>query len=123
MDNRESGEMYLESIYILAQKNACVRKIDISKQLGFAKPSVTRGIGLLEKSGLVQVEEGGNVRLTEEGEKQAARIYERHTVLTKMFTNLGVDEKTAAADACRVEHYISDTTFRAIKNHLRQYGS
>ena len=121
MDNRESAEMYLESIYILLQKNECVRKIDVSKHLGFAKPSVTRGIGLLEKKGLVQVDASGNLHLTEEGKIQGAYIYERHTVLSKMFMKLGVDEKTATEDACRVEHFISDTTFQAIKNHLIEY--
>ena len=121
MDNRESAEMYLETIYILSQKNENVRKIDISRYMGFAKPSVTRGISLLEKDGLVNVDGDGNVLLTDDGKKQAKRIYERHTVLTTMFTRLGVDEKTAAEDACRVEHYISDKTFRAIKQHLKTY--
>ena len=121
MDNRESAEMYLESIYVLSQKNENVRKIDISRHMGFAKPSVTRGISLLEKSGLVNVDGAGNVLLSEEGKKQAKRIYERHTVLTTMFTRLGVDEKTASEDACRVEHYISDKTFNAIKKHLKTY--
>ena len=121
MDNRESAEMYLETIYILSQKNETVRKIDISRYMGFAKPSVTRGISLLEKDGLVNVDGAGNVLLSDEGRKQAKRIYERHTVLTTMFTRLGVDEKTAAEDACRVEHYISDKTFKAIKQHLKTY--
>ena len=113
--------MYLESIYVLSQKSDSVRKIDVSKHMGFAKPSVTRGISLLEKSGLVTVDEAGNIILTEEGGKNAKRIYERHTVLTKMFTKLGVDEKIAAEDACRVEHYISDETFNAIKKHMEKY--
>ena len=114
--------MYLESIYVLSQKSDCVRKIDVSKHMGFAKPSVTRGISLLEKAELVTVDDSGNIILTKKGKAQAQSIYERHTVLTKMFTNLGVDEKTAAEDACRVEHYISETTFNAIKKHMEKYN-
>ena len=119
MDNRESAEMYLETIYVLAQKSETVRKIDVSKYMGFAKPSVTRGISLLEKRGLVSVDGGGNILLTDTGKKEAKKIYERHTILTKALINIGVDEKTAAEDACRVEHYISDKTFKAIKKHLK----
>lgn len=121
MDNRESAEMYLESIYVLSQKLDFVRKIDVSKHMGFAKPSVTRGISLLEKKGLVTVDENGNLLLTDKGNAEARGIYDRHTTLTKMFINLGVDEKTAADDACRIEHYISDKTFKAIKKHMKQY--
>ena len=121
MDNRESAEMYLETIYVLSQKSDTVRKIDISKHMGYAKPSVTRGISLLENNGLVTVDTNGSIILTDDGKKQAKRIYERHTVLTKMFVKLGVDEKTASEDACRVEHFISDKTFKAIKNHLKTY--
>ena len=121
MDNRESAEMYLETIYILSEKSDSVRKIDISRYMGYAKPSVTRGISLLEKRGLVTVDGEGIIILTKEGKRDAKRIYERHTVLSKMLENLGVDEKTAAEDACRIEHYISDTSFKAIKAHLKKY--
>ncbi|MBQ7740269.1 MAG: metal-dependent transcriptional regulator [Eubacterium sp.] len=121
MDNRESAEMYLETIYVLSQKSQSVRKIDVSKHMGFTKPSVTRGIGLLEEKGLVSVDESGNILLTDTGKKEAKKIYERHTILTKALINIGVDEKTAAEDACRVEHYISDETFNAIKKHIKQY--
>ena len=121
MDNRESAELYLETIYVLSQKSDTVRKIDISKHMGYAKPSVTRGISLLENNGLVTVDTNGSIILTDDGKKQPKRIYERHTVLTKMFVKLGVDEKTASEDACRVEHFISDKTFKAIKNHLKTY--
>ena len=88
--------MYLETIYILSEKSDMVRKIDVSKYMGFAKPSVTRGISLLEKQKLVTVDGNGNIILTDEGRKEAKSIYERHTVLTKMFMRLGVDEETAA---------------------------
>lgn len=120
-ESRESSQMYLETIYILSQHSDMVRKIDVSKYMGFAKPSVTRGISLLEKQALVTVDESGNIRLTKIGKDEAQQIYERHTVLTQMFVKLGVDEEIAAEDACRVEHYISDETFNAIKKHLKQY--
>ena len=121
MDNRESAEMYLETIYILSKQSGAVRKIDISRHMGYAKQSVTRGGSLLEKRGLVSVDGEGNLLLTDEGKREAKKVYERHTVLTKMFVKLGVDEKTAADDACRIEHYISDKTFKAIKKHMKEY--
>jgi Mn-dependent DtxR family transcriptional regulator len=120
---QESGEMYLETIYVLSQKSSTVRGIDIADHLGYSKPSVSRAMGLLKDEGLVKKDSDGYYKLTEAGEILAKRIYERHTVLTKMFINLGVDEETAAEDACRVEHYISDKTFDAIKAHMMKYGS
>lgn len=119
----ESGEMYLETIYILSLKSPSVRAIDVGEYMGFSKPSVSRAIGLLKKDGLVFTDDQGFLKLTEEGEKKAMGIYERHTVLTKLFINLGVDEETAAGDACRIEHYMSDKTFDAIKAHMEKYGS
>jgi Mn-dependent DtxR family transcriptional regulator len=115
--------MYLETIYVLSQKSSTVRGIDIADHLGYSKPSVSRAMGLLKDEGLVKKDSEGYYKLTEAGEILAKRIYERHTVLTKMFINLGVDEETAAEDACRVEHYISDKTFDAIKAHMMKYGS
>ena len=120
---QESGEMYLETIYVLSQKSASVRAIDVGESMGFSKPSVSRAISLLKKDGLVTTDELGYLKLTEEGEKRAKQIYERHTILTDLFIRLGVDKKTAADDACRIEHYISDETFRAVKDHLSKYGS
>ncbi len=120
---QESGEMYLETIYVLSQKSSTVRGIDIADHLGYSKPSVSRAMGLLKDEGLVKKDSNGYYKLTEAGEILAKRIYERHTVLTKMFINLGVDEATAAEDACRVEHYISDKTFDAIKAHMMKCGS
>ena len=119
----ESGEMYLETIYILSQKSQTVRSIDVSEYMGFSKPSVSRALGILKKEGLAVTDELGSISLTEAGEKKAKNIYERHTVLTTLLKNLGVDEETAANDACRIEHYISDTTFEAIKAHMAKYGS
>ena len=120
---QESGEMYLETIYVLSQKSSSVRAIDVGESMGFSKPSVSRAISLLKKDELVTTDELGYLKLTEEGENRAKQIYERHTILTDLFIRLGVDEKTAADDACRVEHYISDETFRAVKDHLSKYGS
>ena len=120
---QESGEMYLETIYVLSQKSASVRAIDVGESMGFSKPSVSRAISLLKKDELVMTDELGYLKLTEAGEKRAKQIYERHTILTALFIRLGVDEKTAADDACRIEHYISDATFQAVKNHLSKYGS
>ena len=120
---QESGEMYLETIYVLSQESSTVRGIDIADHLGYSKPSVSRAMGLLKDEGLVKKDSDGYYKLTEAGEILAKRIYERHTVLTKMFINLGVDEATAAEDACRVEHYISDKTFDAIKAHMMKCGS
>ena len=114
----ESGEMYLETIYVLSQESTQVRGIDIADHLGYSKPSVSRALGLLKDEGLVKKDPDGFIKLTEAGEILAKRIYERHTVLTALFIKLGVDEKTASEDACRIEHYISDTTFEAIKKCL-----
>ncbi len=114
--------MYLETVYILSKQMEKVRKTDVSNYMDFAKPSVTRGIGILEKRGLVTVDEAGSITLTKEGKAAAKKIYERHTILSDLFMRLGVDEKTATEDACRIEHYISDTTFKAIKKHLAEKG-
>lgn len=122
MAMQESGEMYLETIYVLSQQLASVRSIDVADHLGYSKPSVSRAVGLLKKDGLLQMDEMGYLKLTEAGMKMAKRIYERHTVLSKLFMNLGVDEKTATEDACRIEHYISDRSFDAIKAHMQKYG-
>ena len=119
----ESGEMYLETIYILSQRSSYVRGIDVGEYMGFSKPSVSRAIGLLKNEGLVFTDDRGHIKLTREGEKKAKGIYERHMVLTKLFINLGVDEETAANDACRIEHYMSSKTFDAIKAHVEKYGS
>ncbi|MBQ7669875.1 MAG: metal-dependent transcriptional regulator [Clostridia bacterium] len=123
MTIRESGEMYLETIYVLSQKSSAVRGIDVGAEMGFSKPSVSRAIGILKKDGLVIIDSQGYIKLTEEGEKRAKIIYERHTLLSRLLINIGVDEKTAEEDACRIEHYISDATFDAIKKHVKEYGS
>ena len=122
MAMRESGEMYLETILVLSQKNANVRAVDVGEHMGFSKPSVSRAMGLLKKEGHVETDGQGYIRLTESGKAIAKRIYERHTLLSRLLISLGVDEKTATEDACRIEHYLSDETFAAIKKHASEYG-
>ena len=116
---QESGEMYLETILILSVKGP-VRSIDVSEYMGYSKPSVSRAVGLLKSGGYLTVEENGRLLLTEEGRAAAEKIYERHTILTEALMSLGVPRETAAADACRVEHVISDETFAAIKEHMKE---
>ncbi len=116
---QESGEMYLETILVLSEKLKLVRSLDVAQEMNFSKPSVSRAIGILKNEGYVQVDEQGGLNLTTEGKKIAQKIYERHVVLTQMLVKLGVDEKTAAEDACKIEHHISDKTFKALKKHLQ----
>ncbi len=118
---QESGEMYLETIYVLSLGSSQVRAIDIGEYMGFSKPSVSRALGLLKDEGLIKKDKNSYITLTAAGEILAKRIYERHTVLTKLFIDLGVDKETATEDACRIEHYISDKTFDAIKAHIKQH--
>ena len=115
---KESGEMYLETIRVLSDKRANVRSIDISEEMGFSKPSVSRAIGILKHDGYITVNENGYISLTDAGSKLADKIYERHLVLTSFFKFIGVDDKTAEDDACKIEHDISDTTFAALKKHI-----
>lgn len=123
MTIRESGEMYLETIYVLSQKNTTVRAIDVGSHMGFSKPSVSRALGILKKDGLVTTDPQGYLKLTESGEKKAKLIYERHTLLSQLLINIGVDEETATEDACRIEHYISEKTFSAIKKYVKEHRS
>ena len=122
MTMQESGEMYLETVYILSQRSPSVRGIDVAEYMGYSKPSVSRAIGLLKNAGFVRTDESGSIKLTEAGVEKAKKIYERHVVLARLLQNLGVDEATATDDACRMEHYISDTSFAAIKAHMLKYG-
>ena len=118
----ESGEMYLESILQLTQKQGHVRSVDISEYMGYSKPSVSRAVGLLKNGGYILVDGDGLITLTETGLEIAQKIYERHTLLTQLLIRLGVTPETAASDACKIEHALSDETFDAIKNHVIQYG-
>ena len=119
MQIHESGEMYLETIHVLLQKNGAVRSVDVSEHMGYSKPSVSRAVGLLKKGGYICVDKDGYITLTEAGIKRAEKIYERHTILSQMLISLGVDEETAGEDACRLEHAISDKSFEAIKRHVQ----
>lgn len=118
---QESGEMYLETIYILSKKSNNVHSIDVGEYMGYSKPSVSRAVGILKKGGFLNMEADGTLSLTEAGLEVAERIYERHTLLTKVLTLLGVDSDTAVCDACKIEHDISDESFFAIKRHMKQY--
>ncbi len=118
MPLKESGEMYLETIYILQQKNSSVRSLDVAEYMGYSKPSVSRAVGLLKKTDYIAVDQHGYITLTQTGKEIASRIYDRHITLTKALMMLGVDEKTAAEDACKIEHDISVASFAAIKNHV-----
>ena len=115
MSVHESGEMYLEAILVLSRKNGFVRSIDVSEYLGYSKPSVSRAMGILRTGGYITVEKDGAITLTDSGMEIAEKIYERHTVLSQLLIRLGVSEETATADACRLEHAISDESFQAIK--------
>ena len=121
MSVRESGVMYLETILVLGQKSSFVRSVDVAEYLGYSKPSVSRAMGILRKEEYLTMEKDGGITLTEKGRGVAEMIYERHMLLTKLLTNLGVPEDIAAADACRVEHDISPETFEAIKHHVAEH--
>jgi Mn-dependent DtxR family transcriptional regulator len=115
---KPSGEMYLESIFVLSKTKSVVRSIDIAEHMNFSKPSVSRAVGLLKEQNYIAVDKDGYITLTEEGLALSQKIYERHTVLSKALIALGVDEETAAADACKMEHVISDKSFEALKEYL-----
>ena len=120
MHLQESGEMYLETILILTEKNPHVRSIDVCEYMGFSKPSVSRAIGLLRSGGYVDMAEDGSLTLTPAGTELAEQIYERHTILTALLMKLGVDHETAAEDACKMEHDISDASLQAIKVFVQE---
>lgn len=120
---QESGEMYLETIFVLSQKTPYVRAIDISDHMGYSKPSVSRAMGLLRSGGYIANDDDGYIHLTPAGLEIGRKIYERHTILTRMLTMLGVDADTASSDACKIEHAISDRSFEAIKQHMERYST
>lgn len=123
MQLQESGEMYLEAILVLSQRGKPVRSIDVCEYLGYSKPSVSRAMNLLRGGGYVETDRNNYLTLTDAGLEVAERIYERHRVLSQLFTELGVSKETAAEDACRIEHVISEETFSAIKRYSAQYKS
>lgn len=120
MQLQESGEMYLETILILSQRGA-VRSLDVAEYMHFSKPSVSRAVSLLKNGGFIIVDKNGFIELTDAGRGVAESMYERHRLLTSLLTMLGVDEETAAEDACKIEHDISEKSFEAIKKHVKLY--
>ena len=118
---QESAEMYLETIYQLLQERGTVRSVDVAVSMGYSKPSVSRAVGLLKQGGYLLMDKDGLLTLTEAGLATAKKVYERHTILTGLLIRLGVSPETAAEDACKMEHVISDETFDAMKKHMRQY--
>ncbi len=111
----ESGEMYLETIYVLSKNQQTVRSIDVANRTGYSKPSVSRAVNLLKDNGYISIDTDGHITLTASGLEVSNRIYERHTALTKLLCIMGVDNETAANDACKMEHVISDETFEKMK--------
>ena len=122
MSLHESAEMYLETIYTLSLTKTRVRSVDVAEALNYSRPSVSRAVGLLKKDGYLLMDDDGFLRLTELGSNTAEKIYERHRILTAALKALGVDEESAAEDACKIEHVISDKSLAAIKAHMKQYG-
>ena len=120
MHLHESAEMYIETIYLLTRRNASVRSIDVAEALGYSKPSVSRAVGLLKQGGYLSVDDDGFLTLSQLGCETAEKIFERHTVLSRLLMLIGVSEETAAEDACKIEHVISDETLDAIKKYLEK---
>lgn len=120
MHLHESGEMYLETIYVLCGKQNAVRSIDVAEHMGYSKPSVSRAVGILKNLGLLTVDKDGFLHLTDQGYETAELIFERHTVLTKLLITIGVDPDVAAEDACKIEHVISEETLEAVKSFLQK---
>ena len=123
MSVHESVEMYLEAILVLSKKNGFVRSIDVSEYLNYSKPSVSRAMGILRTGGYIRMEKDSSITLTESGKEIAEKIFERHTILSKLLIKLGVSEETAAADACKMEHAISDESFQAIKRYTAELNA
>ena len=120
MELKESGEMYLETIYVLSKRKGFVRSIDVVEEMGYSKPSVSRAMGILRDGGYITVGADGGLNLTEAGLEVAERTYERHTILSEFFMKLGVNEERAVADACKIEHVISSETFAAVKKYFNE---
>ena len=114
---QESGEMYLETILVLSKEKGYVRSVDIARRLGYSKPSISRAMKNLKEDGYIEIDAGGHIFLLEKGRIVAAKIYERHEVLTKCLISLNIDPKIAEEDACRIEHIISDETFDRIREY------
>lgn len=119
---RESGEMYLETIYLLQNRQEEVRSVDIAKKMNFTKPTVSRAVGILKDDGYIKIDENGLITLTKKGEKISENIYEKHKVLYKFFKDIiKVSPEIAEQDACKIEHIISDESFSGIKKFIKEY--
>ena len=116
----ESGEDYLEAILVIKKEKGNVRSIDIANHLNYSKPSVSRAMSILKEKGFIVIEKG-IIELTESGRKIAEATYEKHVVFTNFFTQIGVDEKTASQDACKLEHAISEKTFECLKKYINEH--
>ena len=116
----ESAEDYLEAILVIARRRGTVRSIEIANELHFSKPSVSVAMKKLRESGHIEMDQDGLIRLLPSGQTVAEQIYERHRMLTEFFIYLGIDEASASADACRVEHDLSPETFEKLKEHIRR---
>ena len=121
MQIQESGEMYLETIYVLLKANGHVRSVDVAEHMGYSKPSVSRAMGLLKNAGYIEMAKDGTITLTDSGLAIAKKIFERHTLMSQLLIRLGVSPEVAAEDACKLEHAISDESFEALKNHLQGF--
>ncbi len=121
MKLQESGEMYLETILILSERIGNVRSIDIADEMGYSKPSISRAVNLLKKDGYINIDKNGFLTFTQLGRKTAESVYSRHKVLTKFLMMIGVDEAAALEDACKMEHSISDKSFEALKNYIKNF--
>ena len=117
----ESGEMFLESFYVLLKKNGNVRSVDIAEYMGYSKPSISRAMGLLKDGDFIRIAKDGSITLTRAGIAVAEKIYERHTLLSNLLIRLGVSPEVASEDACKLEHAISDESFEAIKKFVTDY--
>ena len=122
MHIQESGQMYLETIYVLSKTKNLVRAIDVCEHMGYSKPSVSRAMGILKKEELITIDSSGHIALTDKGRAIAESMYERHTLLSSFLESIGVDKETAAEDACRIEHCISEESFEAIKKFTENSG-
>lgn len=116
----ESGEDYLETILILKNRKDYVRSVDVARELGYSRASVSRAVSILKKDGLIVVQPDGGIDFTEEGRALAESIYEKHGVLRAFLIFLGVEESVASRDACRIEHVISTDSFEMLKRHIAQ---
>ena len=116
----ESGEMYLETILILSKTNPYVRSLDIAEAMNYSKPSVSRAVGILKENKYISIDKNGHIKLLKKGHDLANKIYERHLVLTDCLEKIGVSSKQAEADACKIEHVLSDESFLALKAYIEK---